>query len=87
MAEINIAPSRWTQVPATDTVPRYSFFSQDIRKPELDDRDYRMIRLENGLLAVLVHDAHADKAAACLTIAVGHLQDPVSKIIYIVGPS
>ena len=45
-----------------------------------DDREYRVIRLENGLEATLVRDATADKAAASLDVAVGHLSDPVSVV-------
>ncbi len=52
-------------------------FTGLIETSDLDSRDYRVLRLENGLQAVLVHDLHADKAAACVDVAVGHLQDPV----------
>ncbi|KAI0795391.1 LuxS/MPP-like metallohydrolase [Abortiporus biennis] len=66
----------WKDVPAEDNIPSYSVFTGQIEKPDPDDREYRIIRLQNGLLAALVHDAEADKSAACLTIAVGSLQDP-----------
>jgi len=36
-----------------------------------------MIRLQNGLEAMLIHDIKADKSAASLDVAVGHLYDPV----------
>ena len=52
-------------------------YTKPIVKSEQDDRDYRIIRLENGLQATLVHDGKADKAAASLDVAVGHLSDPV----------
>ncbi|KAJ8592510.1 insulin-degrading enzyme [Rhizopogon salebrosus TDB-379] len=58
------------------TVPPYTVFTKSIEKSQLDDRDYRLIKLENGLLAMLVHDAKADIAAASLDVAVGHLSDP-----------
>jgi insulysin len=67
----------WIHVQATETVPAHLRFLRTIDKPELDTREYRMLRLGNGLLTVLIHDDHADKAAACLSIAVGHMQDPV----------
>ncbi|KAH8099586.1 Metalloenzyme, LuxS/M16 peptidase-like protein [Cristinia sonorae] len=54
----------------------YRYFSKPIEKSPQDDRDYRLIRLENGLEAMLIHDAKADKAAASLDVAVGHLHDP-----------
>jgi hypothetical protein len=58
--------------------PAYRLFKKPIQKSQQDDRDYRIIELENGLQATLVHDATADKAAASLDVAVGHLSDPVN---------
>ncbi|THG92718.1 hypothetical protein EW026_g8279, partial [Hermanssonia centrifuga] len=68
--------SGWKRVAQKDTTPAYSMFTGLIETSDLDSRDYRVLRLENGLQAVLVHDLHADKAAACVDVAVGHLQDP-----------
>ncbi|KAI0005889.1 Metalloenzyme, LuxS/M16 peptidase-like protein [Russula compacta] len=51
-------------------------YTKPIQKSQQDDREYRLIRLDNGLQAMLVHDAKADKAAASLDVAVGHLHDP-----------
>ena len=59
-------------------VPSYWVYTKPIQKSQQDDREYRLIRLDNGLQAMLVHDAKADKAAASLDVAVGHLHDPVS---------
>ncbi|KAJ7632954.1 Metalloenzyme, LuxS/M16 peptidase-like protein [Roridomyces roridus] len=56
--------------------PSFLVFQKPLRKSPQDDRDYKVIRLENGLEAILVHDAKADKAAASLDVAVGHLHDP-----------
>jgi hypothetical protein len=58
-------------------VPPHWVYSKPIQKSQQDDREYRLIRLDNGLQAMLVHDASADKAAASLDVAVGHLHDPV----------
>ena len=58
--------------------PSYWVYTKPIQKSQQDDREYRLIRLDNGLQAMLVHDAKADKAAASLDVAVGHLHDPVS---------
>lgn len=69
--------STWTEVPASGTVPAYRLFAGDLEKPSLDDRQYRVLQLQNGLQAVLVHDSDADKAAACLAVTVGHMYDPV----------
>lgn len=51
-------------------------YAKPIQKSQQDDREYRLIRLENGLQAMLIQDAKADKAAASLDVAVGHLHDP-----------
>ena len=59
-------------------VPPHWVYSKPIQKSQQDNREYRLIRLDNGLQAMLVHDATADKAAASLDVAVGHLHDPVS---------
>jgi insulysin len=66
----------WKLVERPDTVA-HQVFTKSIVKSEQDDRDYRIIQLENGLQVTLVHDAKADKAAASLDVAVGHLYDPV----------
>ena len=68
----------WTFVPAQGERPAHYKYNAPIQKSASDDRDYRIIRLENGLQAVLVHDATTDKAAASLDVGVGHLSDPVS---------
>lgn len=52
-------------------------FVGHIEKPDLDERDYRILELKNGLKVVLVHDPLADKSAACLRVAIGSLCDPV----------
>jgi hypothetical protein len=59
-------------------VPPHWVYTKPIQKSQQDDREYRLIRLDNGLQAMLVHDATADKAAASLDVAVGHLHDPAS---------
>lgn len=74
---IEYTPAEWEQV-SKENVPAYSVYKQPIVKSERDDREYRVIKLENGLEATLVHDAKAERAAASLDVAVGHLSDPVS---------
>ena len=59
-------------------VPSYWVYTKPIQKSQQDDREYRLIRLDNGLQAMLVHDSKTDNAAASLDVAVGHLHDPVS---------
>lgn len=46
-----------------------------LEKPSLDDRDYRVVRLDNGLEALLVHDPQTDKASAALDVNVGNFSD------------
>jgi hypothetical protein len=58
--------------------PPFFVFDKPIQTSEQDDRQYRIIQLENGLQATLVHDPTADSAAASLDVAVGHLSDPVN---------
>lgn len=41
-----------------------------------DQRDYRVLTLDNGLKVLLVSDPEADKAAASMNVAVGSSQDP-----------
>ena len=67
----------WKTVKKPNAVA-YQLFTRPIVKSEQDDRDYRIIQLDNGLQITLVHDAKADKAAASLDVAVGHLYDAVS---------
>lgn len=48
----------------------------NITKSLQDNRDYRGLHLENGLKVLLVSDPSTDKAAAALTVGVGHMSDP-----------
>ncbi|OJT06440.1 Insulin-degrading enzyme [Trametes pubescens] len=68
--------STWKDVPRAGDVPGYRLFMGEVEKPWLDERQYRLVELSNGLRAVLVHDATADKAAACLALATGSMMDP-----------
>ena len=49
---------------------------EDLRKPDSDTRQYRVITLENKLSVVLVSDAETNSAAAALAVSAGQLQDP-----------
>ena len=48
-----------------------------MEKPLIDDREYRVVRLRNGLRAVLTSDPDADIEAGCMRVAVGHMSDPI----------
>lgn len=60
------------------TMPEASKFVRvnDIAKSQQDNRDYRGLKLPNGLKVLLVSDPTTDKAAAALTVDVGHMSDP-----------
>jgi insulysin len=49
--------------------------TDELEKPDLDDRSYRVIELSNKLEALLVHDAQTDKASASLNVNVGNFSD------------
>jgi len=70
--------TRWRPVPATDNTPAHHVFTEAIEQSAQDQRSYKLIRLENGLQAMLIHDKDADTSAAAMDVAVGHLHDPVS---------
>lgn len=72
----------WKRIVPTDpSIPPYSVFTKPIQKSPRDEREYRIIQLDNGLKATVVHDIETDKAAASLDVAVGHLRDPVCTYI------
>ena len=73
--------SQWVSRQGDQQTPPYHVYHKDIIRSERDERDYRMIRLQNGLEAMLVHDIKADKSAASLDVAVGHLYDPVCYVL------
>lgn len=50
--------------------------ADELEKPLLDDRTYRVIELPNKLQALLIHDPDTDKAAAAMDVNVGSLSDP-----------
>ena len=46
-----------------------------LEAPELDDRNYRVIKLPNKLEVLLVHDPDTDKASASVNVNVGSFSD------------
>ena len=71
----------WSTIPASNDLPSYAILEKEIIKPEVDNREYRYIKLENDLEVLLIHDADADKSAASMDVEVGHLHDPVSQFM------
>ncbi|KAL6301582.1 insulin-degrading enzyme [Sparassis latifolia] len=73
MAASSLKHPEWKHISGPNP---YTVFTKSIQKSPQDDREYRLIQLQNGLQSMLVHDPKADKAAASLDVAVGHLYDP-----------
>ncbi|KAF2734338.1 LuxS/MPP-like metallohydrolase [Polyplosphaeria fusca] len=48
---------------------------EDLERPALDDRSYRIITLPNQLEVLLIHDSKTDKASAALDVNVGSFSD------------
>jgi len=55
--------------------PPATLLTDTLEKPSLDNRDYRVVRLDNELEALLVHDPETDKASAALDVHVGNFSD------------
>ena len=51
----------------------------EIERSPADTREYRAVRLDNGLEALVVSDPDADKAAAALNVDVGSGNDPETR--------
>ncbi|KAF9431806.1 Insulinase (Peptidase M16) [Entomortierella beljakovae] len=54
----------------------HAVFRKEIETSPNDERSYRLVRLNNNLDALVIHDPKADKSAAALDVHVGHLSDP-----------
>ncbi|OWY45956.1 LuxS/MPP-like metallohydrolase [Alternaria alternata] len=48
---------------------------EDLERPQLDDRSYRIITLPNQVEVLLIHEAGTDKASAALDVNVGSFSD------------
>jgi hypothetical protein len=46
-----------------------------LEQPDLDNRSYRVVRLQNNLEVLIVHDPDTDKASAALDVHVGNFSD------------
>ncbi|MFT7218497.1 MAG: insulysin [Candidatus Azotimanducaceae bacterium] len=54
--------------------------TRSILKSPNDDREYRYLKLGNGLQVVLISDAKADKSAAALSVSRGSFDDPEDRL-------
>ena len=48
----------------------------DLKKSPLDERSYRVIKLENNLTVLLIQDSNSRKSSAAMTAHVGQYRDP-----------
>jgi insulysin len=65
----------------TSDIPNHrslvQILSSNIEKGELDNRSYRLIKLvDNKLEVLLVHDPTTEKSSAAMDVHVGSLSDP-----------
>lgn len=58
----------------------FKLLADNIHKPIVDDRCYRLIKLGNGLKALLIHDPTADKSAAGLDVFAGASNDKTYQV-------
>lgn len=66
----------WSSAQTAGSSLPYAVYTKPFEVSPLDDRSYRLVRLPNGLEALLVQDEKTDKAAAAVDVKVGHLSDP-----------
>ena len=64
----------WAPLSQADT--GWQPIQETIRKSDKDNRQYQAIRLDNGMVVLLVNDPQAVKSLSALVVPVGSLQDP-----------
>ncbi|VUT05355.1 pitrilysin [Klebsiella huaxiensis] len=72
---IVVLAALWAPLSQADT--GWQPIQETIRKSEKDTRQYQAIRLDNGMVVLLVSDQQAVKSLSALVVPVGSLQDPV----------
>jgi insulysin len=55
----------------------YSVYTKPLEKPAKDNREYRLLKLDNELQVLIISDPETDRASASLDVHVGSLSDPV----------
>jgi insulysin len=78
--QLESLPAGWEVKNTLGSAPTpapYAVFTKPLETSSLDDRTYRIIRLDNGLEAMVIHDPDTDKSSAAMDIRVGHLSDPI----------
>lgn len=61
--------------PARSQASGLECLADNLQKPIVDDRSYRVIKLPNQLEALLIHDPETDKASAAMDVNVGSFSD------------
>ena len=64
----------WAPLSQADT--GWQPIAETIRKSDKDTRQYQAVRLDNGLVVLLVSDPQAVKSLSALVVPVGSLEDP-----------
>ncbi|MEG2589740.1 MAG: pitrilysin [Citrobacter sp.] len=64
----------WAPVSQADT--GWQPLAETIRKSDKDTRQYQAVRLDNGMVVLLVSDPQAVKSLSALVVPVGSLEDP-----------
>ncbi len=59
--------------------PEASATSSEVRKGPNDSREYRTLKLDNGMKVLLIRDTETDMAAAALDVHIGQFADPVDR--------
>ncbi|KAG1223664.1 hypothetical protein G6F68_020282 [Rhizopus microsporus] len=54
----------------------YSVYTKPLEKPAKDNREYRLLKLDNELQVLIISDPETDRASASLDVHVGSLSDP-----------
>jgi insulysin len=57
------------------TAPPPERVANSMERPALDNRSYRVVKLQNELEALLIHDPETDKASGALDVNVGSFSD------------
>jgi protease-3 len=65
-------------VPLSQANTGWQPVQETIRKSDKDTREYQAIRLDNGMVVLLVSDPQAVKSLSALVVPVGSLEDPES---------
>jgi hypothetical protein len=76
VTDIRVVPSQQTFILAQTCTMEAIRLTDQLEKPELDDRQYRVIQLKgNGIEILLIHDSNTDKASASATVSAGSFSD------------